>query len=142
MGRILEKGTVMLPDPHDNDWDVCLNAYCAARAATLRRLETIRARIDQVDARAGEAEKDGVDLTVAGPVRSELLDRVHLLDIMQMPERQYLVAFRHYIDLCRAVHGKVDRYRYDLITDLRRLGVPFHIATKMADDGVSIANET
>lgn len=128
--------TFVLPDPHDEDWSGCLIAYVAARSATLRRLEMLRSRLNQVEDRAQAAEDEGVDLTVRSPLRSEMLDRVYLLSIIQGTERTYLSGLRLYLDLCRAVHGKIDRQRYDLICDLRRLGVPGHIARKMADDGV------
>lgn len=132
----------VLPDPHDEDWSGCLIAYVAARSTTLRRLKMLRIRLDQVDDRATKAEAEGLDLTEDGGFRQELLDRLHCLSIVQQAERHYLIALRLYIDLCRAVHGKIDRQRYDLIIDLGRLGVSPRIARKMADDGISVGRST
>lgn len=130
--------TFVLPDPHDEDWSGCMIAYVAARAATLRRLEMVRTRLDRCDDVVTTAEKDGVDIEHDSDFRREMLDRLNCLSIIQQAERHYLIALRLYIELCRAVHGKIDRKRYDLITDLGRLGVPPHIARKMADDGAAV----
>jgi hypothetical protein len=129
---------MILPDPYDVDWPVCLAAYRFNRRVTMDRLYNIcreltllEGRIDEIDERGGPTPDED----------REIADRLRVQNILQNIERQQLIGLRYYLDLVRVVHKKADRAAYELVyRNARELGIPPYLTRKMLDASISRNN--
>lgn len=129
---------MLLPDPYDADWDLCLAAYRFNRTICMNRLFNVARQLTKLEDRVAEIEDRG------GPTPDEdreITDRLRNQNIQQNIDRQTLVGLRFYLDLARVVHKKADRAAYELVyRNARDHGIPPYITRKMLDASISRDN--
>lgn len=129
---------MLLPDPNDADWDLCLASYRHQRRVIMNHLYNVQRVLAMLEDQVTAVEERG------GPTSEEdreITDRLRMQSIVQNIHRQALVGLRFYLDLARVIHKKADRVRYELVySNARDLGIPPYLTRQMLDADISRNN--
>lgn len=110
---------VYLPEPQDENWEICWSAYCMSRDAALGVIRSLHKELQPIEQAANE--QDGEFEEGEG---QKLIDRAYRLQLVMQMTRQRLLALRIWLRYCKVIHGTYPRHKWEMYKLSVETGMP------------------